>query len=131
VSRDTANATLALAKSTVERTIAVFLSIAAIIVAKTTKALTAAQAADLRYLLAIVLFVLVPWSFFIEGRTVTTPTSAFPADLETFSSLLSESDRNEILQTPGFTRATTQAWIARIVVPVAYLAAGILALLVS
>jgi hypothetical protein len=131
VARDTADSTLALAKSTVERTIAIFLSIGAVIVAETTKALTSSQASDLRTLLACILFALAPWSFLIEGRAITTPTAAFPDDLKTFSSLLSVSDRTEILATEGFVRARQQAWIARIAVPTAYIVAGILTLLVA
>ena len=127
VARQTAEATTALAKSAVERALAVFAAIGAIIVARTTKTLTADQAASLRQLLGTFLVVLVPWSFLLEGRPVTMAIGSLKRDLTTFSDLVPASEQAAILQTETVRRARSQAWIARVVVPLAYAAAAIIA----
>jgi hypothetical protein len=123
VARQTAEATTSLAKNAVERALAVFAAVGGIIVARTTKTLTADQATSLRHLLGIYLLVLVPWSFLLEGRSVTMAIGALKRDLATFSDLVPTSEQNEILQTATVRRAHSQAWIARAVVPLAYGAA--------
>jgi hypothetical protein len=130
VGRDTSAATLDLTKSAFERTIAAFASIAAIIIGQTTKTLTSAQASNLRHLPGVALLVLVFWSFLLEGRVVTSSIDAFPSDLTRFSELLTEDDRNLILDAESFKSARRQAWTARIVVPLAYLGTSIVAFIV-
>jgi hypothetical protein len=128
VARQTANATTGLAKNTVERALAVFAGVGGIIIARTTKTLTLSQAADLRHLLGTFLLILVAWSFLLEGRPVTSAIDALSSDLATFSDLLTEPEQLAILNSKTVTRARHQAWTARIVVPLAYLAAAIVAL---
>lgn len=131
IARQTADATAGLTRSTFERTIASFAALGAIIVGKTTKALTEVQATNLRHLLGIFLLIMAFWSFLLEGRTVTSGIGAFPSDLAHFSSLLSDTDRREILATESLLRAKRQAWLARIVVPIAYVAAAVVAFAVT
>lgn len=128
VARQTADATTGLAKNAVERALAVFAAVGGIIVARTTNTLTMSQATGLRHLLGVYLLILVAWSFFLEGRPVTSAISALKADLGAFSDLLTESEQKSILESKTVKYAQQQAWIARIVVPLAYLAAAIVAL---
>jgi hypothetical protein len=128
VARQTADATTGLAKNAVERALAVFAAVGGIIVGRTTNTLTAAQASGLRHLLGVYLLILVAWSFFLEGRPVTSAISALKSDLGAFSDLLTESEQRSILMSKTVRYAQQQAWIARIVVPLAYLAAAVVAL---
>ncbi|GAC1373550.1 MAG: hypothetical protein NVSMB4_00180 [Acidimicrobiales bacterium] len=128
VARQTAEATTGLAKNAVERALAVFAAMGAIIVARTSSTLTATQATSLRHLLAIYLLILVPWSFILEGRPVTAAIGALRVDLASFSDLLTDSEQSAILRTETVQRSQQQAWAARCVVPLAYLAAAIVAL---
>lgn len=127
VARETAESTSALTKSTLERSIAALASIAAIIVTRSTKTLTLSQATNLRHLLGIGLFALVPWSFFIEGRSLTQGIESFKVDLPQFSELLTEKDCRDILSAQTYTRVSSHAWLVRIVVPLVYLGLGAMA----
>jgi hypothetical protein len=131
VARQTADATTALAKNAVERALAVFAAVGAIIVAETSKTLTASQATGLRHLLGIYLFVLAAWSFILEGRPVTSAIGALKSDLAVFSDLLTEPEQQSILGAATVQQATHQAWTARIVVPLAYIAVGVVALILK
>jgi hypothetical protein len=128
VARQTADATTGLAKNAVERALAVFAAVGGIIVARTSNTLTVAQADGLRHLLAIYLLILVVWSFLLEGRPVTSAIDALTSDLADFSDLLTEREQRSILASKTVTQAKSQAWAARIVVPLAYLGAAIVAL---
>jgi hypothetical protein len=130
VARQTAEATTGLAKNAVERSLAVFAAVGGIIVARTAKTLTDNQAADLRRLLCVYLLLLVPWSYLLEGRAVTMAIGALKRDLATFSELVPASEQAAILATDTVQRARSHAWVARIVVPLAYAAAALVALIV-
>jgi hypothetical protein len=131
VARQTAEATTGLAKNAVERSLAVFAAVGGIIVARTAETLTVGQAADLRRLLCVYLLLLVPWSYLLEGRAVTMAIGALKRDLATFSELVPASEQAAILATDTVKRARSHAWVARIVVPVAYAAAALVALIVQ
>lgn len=130
VARQTAEATTGLAKNAVERSLAVLAAVGGIIVARTAKTLTVDQAADLRRLLGAYLLLLVPWSFFLEGRAVTMAIGALKCDLATFSELVPASEQKAILATHTVKRARSHAWVVRVVVPIAYAAAASVTVLV-
>lgn len=130
VARQTAESATGLAKQAVERSLAVLGAVGAIIVGRTTKALTPDQAEDLRRLLAGFLAALVPWSFLLEGRPVTMAIGALKRDLATFSDLVPPSDQHSIVGSATVKRARRHAWISRIAVPLVYAVAAATAVLV-
>jgi hypothetical protein len=101
VGRQSADASIAMAKGT----LASLIAIGGVIVARSTKALTDGQAHDLRSLIALFLVFLAVWSFFIEGPPVTRVVAVFKAE--------------------------RRGWIVRFATPVVYLAAALLALLLG
>ena len=128
VARRTADATTDLAKSAVQRALAVFAAVGGIIVGQTTKTLTVGQATDLRHLAAVFLFILAPWSYFLEGRPVTASIGALPTDIRAFSELLTTDDQRTILDSETVRRASHQAWWARTIVPVGYVVVALVVL---
>jgi len=130
VGRQTGEATVALARGAVERCLASLLAVGGVIVARSTNALTQIQADNLHLLLGVVLFLLALWSIFVEGPPVTAAIRGLRSDLDTFSDLLTDADRDAVVSLTSLGTAGGQAKRARWLVPTAYSAAAIAALLI-
>ena len=130
VGRQTGEATVALARGAVERCLASLLAIGGVIIARSTNALSQAQADKLHMLLGVALFLLAFWSIFVEGPPVTAAIRGLRRDLDTFSDLLTIADCDAVVSLTSLRMAGSQAKRARWLVPTAYSAAGIAALLI-
>lgn len=75
VARQSVTASAALAREAVGRCLASLVALGGVVVASTNADLTAAQATQLRWLLALFLFALAAWNVFVEGPPVSAPTS--------------------------------------------------------
>jgi hypothetical protein len=130
VARETAEATIGLAKGAVERCLAALAGIGGVIVAQTSHALTDSQASSLRVLIAVFLYVMAAWSAMIEGPATTIGLNNLPKDIGTLAELLSKSQQQEALDLATLKRAQLQSRIVKIAVPAAYLIAGTVALII-
>jgi hypothetical protein len=130
VGRQTGEATAALAKGAVERCLASLLTVGAVIVARSTDAISRTQADKLHMLLGVVLFLLALWSIFVEGPPVTAASRGLRRDLDKFSDLLTRTDRDDVDSLTSLETSRSQAKRVRWLVPIAYSAAGLAALLI-
>ena len=130
VARETADAAVGLAKGAVERCLAGLAGIGGVIVAQTSSAVTDSQAAKLRLLIAVFLFIMTGWSVLIEGPATTIGIDSLPADMGKLGELLSERQQQEVLDLTTLRRARRQSTIVRVAVPLAYLVAAVVALTV-
>ena len=130
VARQTAESTTSLAKGAAERCLAALVALGGIIVAKTNKTLTASQAGHLRVLLAAFLFALAAWSVVIEGPAVELASRGFKDDIAKLSPLLPDDEQKAILGLSSLRRAGRQVRRVRLAVPVVYVVAAVIALVV-
>lgn len=129
--RKSSESAQAAAKSVVERTIASLGAVGGVALAGASKVISANQARSLSYAIAAYLVFLVFWSIFIEGPGVTNPLSALDDDLKQVGDLLSKEERKSISAIQSVTLAKRRAYIARVMAPLAYLAASTGAFLVA
>ena len=122
-----AERTAAIARSTVERCVATLLAIGGVIVAQTTKAITESQAHDLRLLLVVLLLGLIAWNVMVESPPVGSSIKSLRRDFNTIADLLTERERNEILQLDAVTSVFGRARFIRVAVPAVYVAVAIAA----
>ena len=127
VARETADATIGLAKGAVERCIAALAGIGGVIIAHTTHALTDSQASKLRLLIGVFLIIMTGWSTLIEGPPVSVAIDSLSKDINTLGELLSAGQRQQALDLQTFKRARRQSRVVRVAVPVAYAASAIAA----
>jgi len=124
VARETADATIGLAKGAVERCLAALAGIGAVIIAHTSRALTDSQAFKLRLLIGIFLIIMAGWSALIEGPSVSVSINSLPTDIGTLGELLSPGQRQQALDLQTLKKARRQSRIVRVAVPMAYAVAA-------
>lgn len=119
-----------LARTAVERAVGVLLSLAAVVVSESLNVITVPLAETLRSFLAVVLFALACWTFFVEGPFVTRPIQSFRADLNVLASLLTAEDRDQISTLNTIRSAQRLAWRTRIAVAAVMLVISLVAVLI-
>ena len=124
VARETADATIGLAKGAVERCLAALAAVGGVIIAHTSNALTDSQAFKLRLLIGIFLIILAGWSALIEGPAASIAIDSLPKDIGTLGDLLSAGQRQQALDLQTLKKAQRQNRIVRVAVPIAYAAAA-------
>jgi len=125
-----AEASASLARSAVERTVALLLAIAGVFVAQSLKAIPEQLSETLRVLVAIVLIALAIWNVFVEGPFASLPLRNLRSDVERMAPLLSDAERLGVTQSRTVGRTSNRAILVRVAVPVVYIAAALAAVVV-
>jgi hypothetical protein len=129
--RKSADAAQSAAKSAAERTIASLAAVVAVAVARATAVLAAADARAIAIGIAALFVFLAIWAIAIEGLDMRAPLNSFKADLPTIGHLLSEEDRNAILDMQALKVASHSVLRVRIAAPCVYIAGAAITLAVA
>ena len=106
-----------LARAAVERTAALLLALAGVIVSQSLNAISAELAVTLRIFIAIGLAGLALWNILFEGGFATLPIKNLKRDLPKLANLLPQSDLDAILSMACIASTQRKAIVTRVAVP--------------
>lgn len=129
--RKSSEAAQSASKSVVERTIASLAAVGGVALASASKVITSDQGRNLALAIGAYLLVLVLWSILVEGPPITNPLGALQEDLKQVGDLLSAEERTRIMALKSVKLARRRAIVARLAVPLAYLAGAVVAFIVA